>query len=651
ERLTVIRASGARRDGIRRSLEEALGRQAVVAAPLTGPAPRAGEDRAGEGDGGAVATSLAEVAAAEAAVAKARADLDAAERADAQTPAAAAAADSGSVGVLEAAEARLEVARAAAAAARLALAQAKEVEQSEKRERREREDTRRHRVGELERARHDIEGQRAMLAQRLEAMVPARDPRPVEEALEGLRRLRQVKPRPSERAIVLADRWSEVRRQLSELPSPPAPPEWLLSPALGALQEARSALQRAEADAGDLADPEKVDAVERAHREVLEAEQRVMRKGSRANRRRLEQAQEAEVAALQDVGVSTYGEYLQRIAPGADGASTREERVAIARAALADAEAVWEELHGGQASAEYTSAKEVEAEIRREALSLLGGSDVDDIDLEGRLREHVETVVDTAWAEQRLRDALVARGVALGTDDDPEEVAVRWLADAPALAAERASVEGEIADLEARARQVAEELAEQGGDPVAEGVPADEGPPDRLSDLVSAVDDAETGEREAENALAAARADVEASEAEARAAVAAAERARRQIESARAVLAAAEADLARVRSAADEAARDDAARADPAPGSATTDAGGGAPPHLGGAALFLARLVGARSAASGKPVVVDSLAVPREGLRLLERAADAGQVILLGDDAGVAVWVKKQGSRAAVRSI
>jgi hypothetical protein len=576
---------------------------------------------------------------------------------------------------LRAAEERLEAARAAAASAREQLAAAEEVARADADAESARTDEVRSRVDDLQRELATLEAERAEIVARMVEAGDPGDPAPVEQALAGLRRLKSVKPKPSAKAVDLADRWVEAGEKLAALPQPPQPPEWLVTPALAALQEAREALTEAESGARPIAvDPEKIEALDRAHRDVLDAEQRAMKKGSRLNRRRLDAAHESEQAALSALGVSSYGEYLQRIAPALEPAGSGEDRVAAARAALADAEAVWEELHGGQASPEWTAAKEHQASVRTEALAMLG-ADVDDDAIEERLRNHLEAVVDTEWAETALITALRQAGAPVSGGGDLEAEAERWLADAPALSEARRALEQELSDLDGRLSATEEQLAEQRADaffaddgtgtPPAPA-PATTGP---LAALRRALHEAESAESDAQAAVAAARERVAANEAQQshRAELEAAADARRaDVDRLKGELRDAEAALASTRERVRAASTDRAKPAPPAKGRAAADgAVGGSGVDLSAVvgmeaeAYLLARVAALRGAAGGPlPLVLDGDAVAglsdgaaRRVFRLLGRLAGSMQVVVLGDDESIATWAEGLGDQAAVRHV
>ena len=694
--VTVLRVGGSQRDAIANALAERLGASLVVrlgdlptppADVVDEASPDGAESGASAGSGEPdIVDAEAAVAIAEAAVGDARAALEIAQRAYTAAQDSLLATnrslDRDAADAVAAAEARLEVAQAGAAAARRALVQAQDTHAQDVAIEHARTQARRERIKQLHAEKAELDEKRTTLVTRLGELTPAPDPASVEAAVAGLHRLQQVKPRPSERAIALADSWAELKATLATLPAPPAPPEWLVTPALAALHEAREALARAEGQATASADPALLATVERAHREVLESEQRVMRRGNRANRRRLESAQEAEAQALTALGVSSYGDYLQRFAPDVDSGSTSEQRIAEARAALADAEAVWEELHGGEASPEYTAAKEREAELRVEAHAVLG-EEVDDAELEARLRVHVETVVDTEWAERQLADALEAQGVTLADGDDLEQRAAAWLEEVPGRVEEAARVEAELGAIDARLHEVDAELNEYkteaffGQDDVPRDGPAEESgagvsPPDPFASLAAALADAEAAEAEADAALKQARGRVEAHQAaldrvgeeernveQSRAAVDVAASRLAEAEQALGLArsassdAAAAAEVAReaeARAAAERAA-EAAARADERREQRRAEYAN----SLASQVWLLARISSARataSKASEAPLVIDARTVLSDrGLRLLERATSEGQVLVLGDEDAVHSWAAGLGDRAAIRTM
>ena len=657
EGITVLKIGGKARDDATTRLAKSLpvvraddvprpGARSATLATTPAPAPAAQP----KGD---VVAAEADVAKTEAALAEAKTALENAEVAysaaqDALLDARRSV-DKDVTDALIAAEARLEVAQAGAAAARKTLDQAREAaERSRADELSKRSEAERQAAAwrdehaQLERKKADVAGRLAQLG-------PAPEPALVEEALAGLRRLQQVKPKPSSKGGELADKWVAAREKLASLPAPPSPPEWLVTPALAALTEAREALAEAEANlAPSTADPAKIDAVEAVHREVLEAEQRVMRKGNRQNKKRLDSAQEAERVALLAVGVTSYGEFLQRVMPGERAGG--DDRIKHARAALADAEAVWEELHGGQASTEYTAAREHQQAVRAEAHAMLG-REVPDDEIADALRSHLEAVVDTGWAEQALVDALGAAGVAI-EGKDVEAAAEVWLASVPERREQRASIEAEQAGLDERMAELQRLLADAPAASDSEPAP-ESGAPDPFAELQLALDEAEAAEKEAETAVVEARKRVDASEqGEARAAgfEVAADTARAAVDKARAKVADGEKALSDARKAASDAARAAAAAPKPAPAPAAAKPAGKAasPSSVESDVWLLARLASADAAA----FVVDARALRgSRALRLLERAAKVRPVVVLGDEGEVTSWAAGLGDRATVRAV
>lgn len=560
--------------------------------------------------------------------------------------------------ILATARATAEDARRKLADAEMHVARLREAQSAERAEFRSA-------IEQLQQERAKLEAERTELVGRMIETGDPGDPKPVEEALSGLRRLQSVKPKPSSRANELAEEWTAACARLAALPQPPQPPEWLVAPAMEALQEAREAVAAADAGGGGLdVDPARIAALDRAHREVLEAEQRTMKKSSRSNRKKLESAHAAEQAALTALGVTSYGEYLQRVAPMiTNGGGNREDRLASAKAALADAEAVWEELHGGQASPEWTEAKQHQAAIRQEAHELLG-VEVGDAGLAAALRGHLETVVDTGWAEQALVTALHRAGTDLADDADLEAETERWLQEAPAKREARATLETQLSDIDARLSVVEEQLAErQANDFFGDDdpPPATEatGGPGSVDTLRARLEDAEATEREAESSLQRLRFEVSAAETK-KTVVSAleqtAEARRTEVDALTAELAEAEAALAQAQATAADAATEAASNA-PGPNSGALDLSGVV--AMEAEAYLLARAAALRGATGGPlPMIVDggvlaglSERAGRRVYRLLGRLADSMQLVVLGDDEEIARWAEGLGDRAAVRTV
>lgn len=634
------------------ALSNVAGALVVVAADLPG-AVTAEEPRD-------LAAAEAEVAEAEARLAELRSELAEARRAATAADDALLAAkhrvDKEAPAILVASEARLAEARSAADDAGRILDEAQRTAAGAEVEHRETSS----RLSDLRAERARLDAERAGVVSRLAESSDPADPSAVEAALAGLRRLRQVKPKPSAKAIELADRWAEATARLAALPQPPQPPEWLVIPALAALHEARAALVEAEtAPESESLDPAMVETLEQAHRDVLEAEQRAMKKGSRANRRRLDEAHAAEQAALAALGVGTYGEYLQGGSSGTDE-SRPEDRIGAARAALADAEAVWEELHGGEASPDWTAAKESQAAVRREAHELLGAA-VEDDQLEDRLRNHFDKVVETDWAEKELAEALRAVGVDSG--DDAEAAADRWLEESVPQRESRRLLEAQLSEIDGRLSAVDEQLAETKADAFfGEAETAAPAPHvARVDVLAQALESADEAVRQADLAVAAAKERVAASEQEqARipALEAEATAAHRRADDLGVRVDEAEAALKAFRSTAGATrTRYNGAGADASTSGGNVDLSGVV--GMEAEAYLLARVAALRGAAGGPlPLVIDAAAVAglndgatRRVLRLLGRLVASMQIVILGDDEKISTWAEGVGDRASVRAV
>lgn len=564
-----------------------------------------------------------------------------------------------------AAETRLLSARAATGAARRRLAAAEAVVNAESDAMAAVASEARERLEELEAERRMLERERGRVVEQLAEAVDPGAAAAVEEALIGLRRLRSVRAKPSARAAAVADHWSEACERLVALPQPVQVPRWMINPALAALREARAAVVAAEGRAGgDAVDRAKLEALDRAHADVVEAEQRVMKKRSRINRRRLEVAHDAEQAVLASLGAQSYAEFVHRIAPTLENERVGGERLAAAQAALADAEQVWDELHGGEASPEWTAAKEQQASVRQEAFEVLG-REVDDDEIGEALRSLVETVVDTGWAEEALAAALADAGADPGEGADIEQAAEQWLGELPARLQSRADLEAALGDFDHRLAGVDRQLAthdevalEEG--PEVETTPATAEP---LAQLRRVAEDAAEAEREAEQALSAARERLAASEEQARARAmeihGEVEARRNEVDRLRLALDEATAVLQRVR----EQVETERHRAPPMPATAD-DASTGAVVDLGGVvgmeaeAYLLARVAALRGAPVGPlPLVLDgailtglSEVAARRVYRLLGRLASSMQLVVLGDDSQISTWAEGLGDQAAVRS-
>ena len=218
--------------------------------------------------------------------------------------------------------------------------------------------------------------------------------------------------------------------------------------ALETLEAARLEHTRAH-EIARLADltPEDVGEIEAAHAKVVQATEKVegIRRPRPLARRRLEAAQVSEQALLEELGLSSYHAFLLRSAPGMS-LPVKQERLERANAALADAEAVWEELHAP--AADDRQAQELAAEtnrVRTAAVDLLGDDPGADVD--GALRA-LRRPADAEPARLDLLASLDGVGASPGTGDDPAASASAWLAYADEDHARRAALQAELGGLQ-----------------------------------------------------------------------------------------------------------------------------------------------------------------------------------------------------------
>jgi len=296
------------------------------------------------------------------------------------------------------------------------------------------------------------------------------DPTPVAEALAELRRVEALPPRPVDEALALADAWTALQERRAQVPPPRVAPTSLVEAALETLEAARieHTLAHEMARLDDLT-PEDARDIEAAHAAVVEAGEKVenSRRPRPLARRRLEAVRAAEQGLLERLGLSSYHAYLLRTAPGLS-TPVRQERADRADAALADAEAVWEELHAPAADDER--AQELAAEtnrVRAAAFDLLG--DDPGVDVEGALRA-LRRPVDAEPACRELLAALDAVGASPETGADPAASASAWLAYADEDHARRAALQAELGGLQSDLDELAADAA-RSEDPDAPDAP------------------------------------------------------------------------------------------------------------------------------------------------------------------------------------
>ena len=195
---------------------------------------------------------------------------------------------------------------------------------------------------------------------------------PVEAALEAFRFLRSWTPEELPEAIAIADRLASLAERRASAPKAGVP-EWLRTQTIQQLEEARAAVAAAEQlQTVPTVDPNRAAALEEAHAAVDEAEDQASRRfGGMLAKRRLANAREAEAAILKELGFSSYAEFLMGQAGGAGADPDADRRLAEAKAALADADAVWDEIQGHTDFA-WPGTDAEEDGLRTQAATLLG---------------------------------------------------------------------------------------------------------------------------------------------------------------------------------------------------------------------------------------------------------------------------------------
>lgn len=293
---------------------------------------------------------------------------------------------------------------------------------------------------------------------------------PVGAALSALRNV----PAPADR--------EDARRLLTEVDAlltsrgamkVRAAPTWLVDAARTALEEARVELARAEEMARPMrVTPEVAAEFESAHAAVLDAEAKADRRfGGMMARRRLEKAVADERELLLKFGLPSYTAFLLRTMPiSSDSAGARH--LADARRAMADAEAVWEELHQAEYPEELAALEQEEARVLAEAAAVLGPQRMGAADasspaatlrsVRALLVETTESDTDVYAATRRLSDAVAALASAHDVGGpDPEgletgalvAIAEERIAAEEVTAARRAALAAEI---EALGAEIAE---------------------------------------------------------------------------------------------------------------------------------------------------------------------------------------------------
>ena len=246
------------------------------------------------------------------------------------------------------------------------------------------------------------------------AATPTTDPTSVAEALAELRRVEALPPGPVDEALALADAWTALAGEAGEGATAPCRADVARARPRSRRSRRRRLEHTRPHEIARLADlrPRTLGAIEAAHAAVVDAAEKSRTPRPRPLvRRRLEAARAAEQQLLDQLGLSSYHADPLRVAPGLS-VPIKQERLERANAALADAEAVWEELHAP--AADDRQAQELAAEtnrVRTAAVDLIGDDPGADVD--GALRA-LRRPADAEPARLELLAALEAVGASAG---------------------------------------------------------------------------------------------------------------------------------------------------------------------------------------------------------------------------------------------
>ncbi|GAC1305619.1 MAG: hypothetical protein NVSMB16_01210 [Acidimicrobiales bacterium] len=256
-------------------------------------------------------------------------------------------------------------------------------------------------------------------------------------------------------------------------------PSWLVEAARTGLEEARIELARAEEMYRPMrVSPEDAAALEAAHAAIDEAESKADKRfGGALARRRLEKATADERELLVRLGLPSYTAFVFRTMPMANG-SEAAVHLEVARRAMADAEAVWEELHQGSAAVDSAETEEAEARALAQAAAILGAEAMaraDTSNPSATLRS-VRTLLASAIASFPERSqaehdlSALVEGID-GLETDGTDVlgdALRWLEFHDVDGGRRTALYAEMA-------QIADELeqAQRSIDELEQGPPGD----------------------------------------------------------------------------------------------------------------------------------------------------------------------------------
>ncbi len=296
-----------------------------------------------------------------------------------------------------------------------------------------------------------VEEQITLLEQRLAAFGPA-ETHPVAEALERVRPSDGFRRETLPEAAALADELAalDVDLNLTESPHGSASE---VAQARDRLEAARQALAESElAVRNPELDRDMVNQLEQAHADLLEAMDKAdSRFGGARAKRRVEELREAERSLLDDMGFTSYSDYMMgNSLLHVD--SEKEEALEAARRELASAEDLWGSL-AAETDAELARAEVIEHRRRllEQARALLRRPVPPAAAVE-ELRALKVEVASPAISTDGLRQALEDAGLALGDDeleqDDLVLVAEAWLAEASTSPAREHELRDELRALE-----------------------------------------------------------------------------------------------------------------------------------------------------------------------------------------------------------
>lgn len=267
------------------------------------------------------------------------------------------------------------------------------------------------------------------------ALLRLDDPTPIRDALDEVRSGHDTGEMvPSTEALSLADRIDSLGREIGTPDDDiDAPTSVELEAAADDVERARATLAEVERQASDSGTGADVDALEVAHAEVEKARDAV---GSRLGRARAQRRLDAAVAAenelLDQLGLSSYTEFLT-LGGAASRPGAGSHEIDLARRSLERAEHVAADLEG-RVDAALGKAEAVAARgaLLDEARTLLGDDDLADDQVPTALMDHRVPASASAQVDVLL-DLLDEIGLPvrdLGLDaEDVEQMAAEWLAE------------------------------------------------------------------------------------------------------------------------------------------------------------------------------------------------------------------------------